>query len=569
PDPDDAGVKTWLPDLAQLCRNAGCASFRYIMPDAKTGDIDKRLRAGEKLEELLAAAVPWIPPLSDKPQVNLADGRLADATRESWNIIATNNRPFRLFIFQDTPSRLQFGEQGRPALTDLNVQRLRHELAAQIAFYTGGATDRPTDPSKELAENMLAAPVIPLPVLERLVEAPVFDADGRLIATPGYDSQSRILYAPASGFIVPAISLEPSRDDRLRAWKMIRDDLLGDFPFIAECERTHAVALLLLPFVRDMIPGATPLHLIEKPCPGTGASLLVEAIARITAGGPVGAMAEGESEDEWRKRITATLLRSPALILIDNLRRALDSTAVSIALTAQRWEDRFLGASRNINVPIRAAWCATGNNPALSSEISRRTIRIRLDARMDRPWLREPSVFRHPDFTDWIKQNRAALVASCLTIIQAWIAEGKPMGERTLGMYEAWARVMGGILGASGFTGFLDNLSAFYDASDTEGEAQRAFIYAWLDRFGHEPKTSGELFPLGAESGLNLGTGTDRAQQTRFGMMLGRLRDRAFTLDYNGGRRMVTIQKLGIKHSAATWKLSEKGNLGEPGEPFP
>ncbi|MCX7049971.1 MAG: phage/plasmid primase, P4 family, partial [Candidatus Sumerlaeota bacterium] len=62
PDPDDAGVKTWLPDLAQLCRNAGCASFRYIMPDAKTGDIDKRLRAGELLVDMIQAAAPWAAP---------------------------------------------------------------------------------------------------------------------------------------------------------------------------------------------------------------------------------------------------------------------------------------------------------------------------------------------------------------------------------------------------------------------------------------------------------------------------------------------------------------------------
>ncbi|MCX7048162.1 MAG: phage/plasmid primase, P4 family [Candidatus Sumerlaeota bacterium] len=62
PDPDDEGIKKWLPDLAQLCRNAGCASFRYIMPDVKTGDLDKRLRAGEKFEDLISAVIPWTTP---------------------------------------------------------------------------------------------------------------------------------------------------------------------------------------------------------------------------------------------------------------------------------------------------------------------------------------------------------------------------------------------------------------------------------------------------------------------------------------------------------------------------
>ena len=31
------------------------------------------------------------------------------------------------------------------------------------------------------------------------------------------------------------------------------DELLGDFPFIGQSERAHAVAMFLLPFARDLI----------------------------------------------------------------------------------------------------------------------------------------------------------------------------------------------------------------------------------------------------------------------------------------------------------------------------
>ena len=108
-------------------------------------------------------------------------------------------------------------------------------------------------------------------------------------------------------------------------------------------------------------------------------------------------MTEGRDEEEWRKRITAKLRGSPALILIDNLRHELNSGTVAAAITSVAWEDRILGKSETVRLPVRNTWVATGNNPALSDEIARRTVRIRLDAKIDKPWLREPTAFRHPN----------------------------------------------------------------------------------------------------------------------------------------------------------------------------
>jgi hypothetical protein len=119
--------------------------------------------------------------------------------------------------------------------------------------------------------------------------------------------------------------------------------MLGEFPFTGEAERAHALALLLLPFVRPMIAGPTPLHLIEKPAPGTGATLMVDAMSLVTTGVGASVMVEGRDENEWRKRLTAKLRTIPTMLLIDNLCRRLDSSSVAAALTAPYWEDRILG----------------------------------------------------------------------------------------------------------------------------------------------------------------------------------------------------------------------------------
>ena len=37
-------------------------------------------------------------------------------------------------------------------------------------------------------------------------------------------------------------------------------ELLGDFPFTGDAERPHAVGFLLLPFLRELVDGPTPIH---------------------------------------------------------------------------------------------------------------------------------------------------------------------------------------------------------------------------------------------------------------------------------------------------------------------
>jgi len=76
------------------------------------------------------------------------------------------------------------------------------------------------------------------------------------------------------------------------------DSLLGDFPFADQASRANALALLLLPFVRPLIDGPTPLHLIEAAKPGTGKGLLADVVHAIATGRPASATAEvGEGEE--------------------------------------------------------------------------------------------------------------------------------------------------------------------------------------------------------------------------------------------------------------------------------
>jgi hypothetical protein len=142
---------------------------------------------------------------------------------------------------------------------------------------------------------------------------------------------------------MPAVPAAPTVS-HLAAARAVIHELLGEFPFAGPADYAAAVALPH-PVVCELIAGPVPLTLIDKPAPGTGATLLVELLSPAL-GRSVAVMAEGRDEDEWRKPITAALLHGRAAICIDNVRKSLESGALSAALTAPAWEDRVLGASR-------------------------------------------------------------------------------------------------------------------------------------------------------------------------------------------------------------------------------
>jgi hypothetical protein len=497
-------------------------------------------------------------PTGPLPLMRSDDGDLSRLTDKSWSLLFKSNAPPWLYRCGGGPSWIECDSDGRPEPRPMTDDRLRHALA-RLADWRKMAKNGdlvPAYPPPVLLKNVLATPDPALPVLTGIVTAPVFGRDGSLITEPGYHPATRLLYRPVQGFSLPAIPERPTPVQIAVARDLLLDDLFGEFPFVDDAERAHVLTLLLLPFIRPMISGPTPLHMIEKPAPGTGAGLMVDAISIIATGASASVMVEGRDEDEWRKRLTAKLRTIPSVLLIDNLRRRLDSSAVAAALTAPYWEDRVLGTSEMTRFPIRCVWIATGNNPQFSNEMARRMVRIRLDAREDQPWLRDG--FRHPDLLEWVWRTRSRLVAACLTLGQAWIAAGMPKHRKTIGSFEGWARVMGGILEVAGVHGFLGNLSDMYEAADAEGGVWRGFVAQWWERFGTAEVGVADLYELALESELPLAKGDERAKRTSLGQTLKRMRDRVYTV----GTARVHVCHAGAVQGAQRWRLEIEDTFG-------
>lgn len=550
--------------------------------------LDDFFAAGHTVDELLATAAEIDTDRNSqegqpehgrygRPLVVLEDADLHALTLETWAAIERSNAQAiegpTLFRHGGAVARIERGDDGQERIGILRQDTMRRELVRMVEFLRPNLREAgetvAARPPADLVTNLLAWPYPPLPLLIRLVQVPIFDRKGRLVTSKGYDRDSR-LFLPANSLVVPPIPKEPSSEEVKRARDLILKELLGDFPFLRPADRANAVAILLLPFVRELIDGPTPLHLIEKPTPGTGAGLLTEVLAIPALGCPPALMAEGRDEDEWRKRITAVLSRGPTFVILDNIRSTLDSAALSAVLTATSWEDRLLGHSRVVTLPVRCVWVATGNNPAVSHEIARRSVPIRLDSGKENPWERPPENFRYPELRVWTMGHRSELVWAALVLTQAWLAANRPSAakKKALGSYESYSNVLGGILTHAGIEGFLENLSDFYNRADREGESWRRLVAAWWLEHEDEDVGTADIWALLQEDDCNLplGKGTEKAQRTTLGILLRQVCDRRFRVVHSGAPLQVRLERVGEKQGAARYRLAPE-TAREPGEP--
>jgi len=508
-------------------------------------------------------------PAPGKPEIDAGIQALPIVTTATWDALKAANNPPYLFQHAETISRLERSEGGQLGVATLDEHGLRHEAARAANWYqvkkdrdTGLFSRKDARPPLDVMRDLLATPAEkrPLPVLTRIVQAPIYAPTGDLLTDPGYHPSARVYYDPPPGLTLPTISARPTPAEVAKARSLIMDDLIGDFPFVGAAERAHAVALLLLPFVRDMIPGNTPLHLIDAPSPGSGKGLLASVLLAPALGASVQLMSPANDDDEWRKRITSALAGAPGAIQIDNIARVFASPDLAAALTTLEWSDRLLGQSRIVRYPVRCVWVATGNNMTLSTEIARRSVRIRLNPQQDQPWERQGSAFRHPDLHAWAMRSRGALVGAALTLVNAWLAAGRPAGKKTIGSYEEWSRLMGGILTVAGIPDFLANTHEFYEAADTEAAVQRRLVAAWWAAFEEAEVGTAELFPV-AETveGLSFGRSTsERGQRTALGSYVAKMKDRVY-----GDYRVVKGSSL---QNRQLWRLRRSGGAPTPPE---
>jgi hypothetical protein len=333
-----------------------------------------------------------------------------------------------------------------------------------------------------------------LPVLRRMTHVPLmFDADGSLEYAADLDhfDWRTGTWCLFSEVVMAADSLSDELSVE-QAKHLLLEELLGEFPFVGESDRAHALALVLTPFLRVLIDGPAPLFVVDAPRHRTGKSLLVEASLTVAEGERARPSRLPANEDAVERMIAAALGAGATSVWLDNVRHYVDSETLAMVLTGRRWSrpTARYGAAPLDNL---ATWVLTQNAAGLSTELTKRAVLIRLDARTEHPERR--AIRRQQPLVSWALEHRAELVAAAFRLCEAWNEAGRPTRrERRMGGFEGWEQVLGGVLQAVGVSGFLGNVDVRDETVDVEEADLRVLVLSIVENVGVDvPRTAAEL----------------------------------------------------------------------------
>ena len=336
-------------------------------------------------------------------------------------------------------------------------------------------------PARHIGVLYDAPDYVHLPLLSGLARQPYLRADDTLVTVAGYDAVSGMfgIFADKQ-FNVPE---SPTKEQTQAALDMLRD-MLTEFCFASETDRSAALSAILTAAVRPRLPAAPMIH-IKAHQVGSGKSYLCRLIAIFATPQHGTPSTFPKDDEECRKFLLAELLRAPAVIEFDNLTGDLVAhKSLCIALTSEYMTDRILGVSKTATVSTRTLFLSSGNNVGPIQDMTRRCITIHLNPECETPATR---AFKRPGLVQEIQRQRGNYVSAALTIVRAWIVAGRPkMDCPSLAGYDEWSDLCRQPLL---WLGCDDPVQSVFEAmaDDPDRETLGQLLRAWQACFGKKP----------------------------------------------------------------------------------
>ena len=389
---------------------------------------------------------------------------------------------------------LIWDEDGSP---EQNYPALGRRLAAagdlfRLAGHDGGlllATTAPGVPPKPVSDAMALAPVVVDRVPVRVVKAG--RATGSRISNGHFGTMLRSELFLQQFRPVDSVSRQPVYLPDFSATRPGYNDggpgfrvfytgeipalaadtpaltaFLDAMPFATNADRTNAVAAALTVMLRNHWPGGKPLVCVTANKSHAGKDTVVTFAAGCGRVTPI----PYESTDwAFRNSFVAAVKHHPdtAVLNVENARLDRGSTIRSGFLEAfitgpepvlsSPGRGRAVGGRNDLVVSV------TTNFGSVSTDLMNRSLPIHLELAgniEDRP-----CPIGNPR-EEYLPANREQIAAELRGMIERWRRAGGPLDERVRHPFKAWARTVGGILSANGFTDFLANYGTRKAADD-------------------------------------------------------------------------------------------------------
>lgn len=462
--------KVWLGTVPTLkCMHTSCAGI--------VDGVNHELRSRVAKAEWKPPAQPPqsnIPtPLNDpRPKVQLPGDNhlLSDCAREVGRILAAKDifaRGGLVFIINDHKDGFMSmsPEILRTWIEDYLVLYKVHKLTSTDQTIQFKRTVSQTD-----AAGILASPqfIGQLQEVERFnsIRVPVMRRDADIDLLPeGYDEETK-------SFTRNSVPVTAGMD--IADARRIIDEILSEFLF-ADGGRSKAVAVaaMLTVFGRLLLPPKSlrPCFIFVANAEGAGKTLLVKcATVPVLGYAPTGT--KPNDEDEMRKTLLAAVLEARPVIFFDNAKRHVTSEALEGFLSAQYYEGRILGQTKNFRGENNAVVFITGNACTVSPDLRRRSLFCELFLEAERA---EDRVFQNNLEVPMLLERRDEILAALWALIVDWDKHRRPKPSRSNSSFPDWSNIIGGIVEHAGYGCPLET-AQIEAAADQDGTDMRTLV---------------------------------------------------------------------------------------------
>lgn len=320
-----------------------------------------------------------------------------------------------------------------------------------------------------------------LPVLNGITHQPYLREDGSLATVSGYDTATGMYGAfKTEAFSVPEHPTEAQAHEALD--KLY--DLIDEFPFKNEYDRSAAICAILTASIRPSLPLAPMFH-VKAPQISSGKSYLCRIISGFASSQTGTPTTFPHDDEECRKVLLSEFMRGSAVIEFDNLTDKLVAhKSLCTALTSEFTSGRILGVSKMVSVNTRSLFLSSGNNVDPVNDMARRCITINLEPNCEIPATRK---FKNPNLLGTLHQQRGEYVTYALTIIRAWINAGSPKADcDPVGGYTRWSDLCRQPLL---WMGLPDPVQSLFNMiiDDPDRELLGRVLKIWHERYGNTP----------------------------------------------------------------------------------
>lgn len=388
-------------------------------------------------------------------------------------------------------------EMGSTMLITVKEPWLIEQMGKTLKWFSSsnGNGPVPADPKPLYARTLLNRSEWHFPVLRGVITAPTLARDGRIIEAPGFDKESGLLVDITAGYF-PPVPVNPTKDQAVAALARLAHPLRG-FPFVSDASKSVALSALLTALVR-MSLRTSPLHGFDAPTAGTGKSLLAEMTGLLASGFRPPAISQGKSDEEDEKRLSTILFAGDPVIHIDNCERAISGDFLCSMLTQEVVQARILGFSERRILPCTALVLASGNNLTWAGDTSRRAVKCRADAEVERPDSRTFDFDCHEE----VKALRAGLVVDALTVLRAYVVAGRPEKLTPMGSFNDWEWIRGALVWL-GHADPADTREAIFETDPAKDDLV-AVMDVWKKTLGSDPTLVSEIGNHGCTAGRDV-----------------------------------------------------------------